>query len=136
MLPTLLRHHLFLRPYRPSHAEGSPLQKVWNVVCRPDLQGSAPQEAGTSAPGEWLVFEVTDTGCGIAKEGLHALFNDFVQVHHISGGDTCPVGHQGQCCGIHADAMAGVQRARWKWYGRDLLTCRELHTSCRDAFLP
>ena len=51
-----------------------------SLVCRPDSQGSTPQEAGTSAPGQWLVFEVTDTGCGIAKEGLHALFNDFVQV--------------------------------------------------------
>ena len=60
-------------------------------MCRPDSQGSTPQEAGTSAPGQWLVFEVTDTGCGIAKEGLHALFNDFVQVGPGLSSDLCPI---------------------------------------------
>ena len=48
-------------------------------TCRQDVQGNMSQEASTSAPDSWLVFEVTDTGCGIAKEGLHALFNDYVQ---------------------------------------------------------
>lgn len=37
-----------------------------------------------STPDRWLVFEVTDTGCGIAKEGLHALFNDYVQASPAS----------------------------------------------------
>jgi len=48
--------------------------------CRQDIQANTTQETSTSAPDRWLVFEVTDTGCGIAKEGLHALFNDYVQV--------------------------------------------------------
>ena len=35
------------------------------------------------APGEhdqWLVFEVTDTGCGISQHGLGSLFTEYVQV--------------------------------------------------------
>ena len=31
-------------------------------------------------PDHWLVFEVADTGCGIAPEGLQSLFKEFVQV--------------------------------------------------------
>ena len=31
-------------------------------------------------PNRWLVFEVADTGCGIAPEGLQSLFKEFVQV--------------------------------------------------------
>jgi signal transduction histidine kinase len=42
------------------------------------------QEPSTFSPDRWLVFEVTDTGCGIAKEGLHALFNDYVQARPAS----------------------------------------------------
>lgn len=29
---------------------------------------------------EWLVFEVTDTGCGISQRGLGSLFTEYVQV--------------------------------------------------------
>lgn len=29
---------------------------------------------------QWLVFEVTDTGCGIRQDGLASLFTEYVQV--------------------------------------------------------
>ncbi len=29
---------------------------------------------------QWLVFEVTDTGCGISQRGLASLFTEYVQV--------------------------------------------------------
>ena len=29
---------------------------------------------------EWLVFEVTDTGCGISQHALSSLFTEYVQV--------------------------------------------------------
>lgn len=32
------------------------------------------------ASDQWLVFEVTDTGCGISQHGLGSLFTEYVQV--------------------------------------------------------
>ena len=34
----------------------------------------------SKVPQHWLVFEVVDTGCGIAPEGLQSLFKEYVQV--------------------------------------------------------
>ena len=34
----------------------------------------------TDESNEWLVFEVTDTGCGISQRGLASLFTEYVQV--------------------------------------------------------
>eukprot|EP00884_Botryococcus_braunii_P011489 jgi/Botrbrau1/20340/Bobra.0006s0013.5 len=34
---------------------------------------------GEESEGQWLVFEVSDTGCGIAREGLRSLFQEYVQ---------------------------------------------------------
>ena len=62
----------------PYHACHSQLRHM----RRQNFQANTSQETSTSAPDGWLVFEVTDTGCGIAKEGLHALFNDYVQASH------------------------------------------------------
>ena len=63
--------------------DARPIPLLWltelRCICRQDVQVNVSQEPSTSAPDSWLVFEVTDTGCGIAKEGLHALFNDYVQ---------------------------------------------------------
>lgn len=28
----------------------------------------------------WIVFEVTDTGCGVTQDGLQSLFKEYVQV--------------------------------------------------------
>ena len=36
--------------------------------------------ADTNQTSEWLVFEVTDTGCGISQRGLASLFTEYVQV--------------------------------------------------------
>lgn len=40
-------------------------------------------EAMESSCDEWLVFEVTDTGCGISKQGLASLFTEYVQVRPV-----------------------------------------------------
>lgn len=40
--------------------------------------------AGPAGEGEqWLVFEVTDTGCGISQDGLGSLFTEYVQVQSL-----------------------------------------------------
>lgn len=38
-----------------------------------------PEVSGAESD-EWLVFEVTDTGCGISQRGLGSLFTEYVQV--------------------------------------------------------
>lgn len=43
---------------------------------------------------QWLVFEVADTGCGIAPEGLQSLFQQFVQVGMPSLADTYHSNHR------------------------------------------
>ncbi len=37
---------------------------------------------------KWLVFEVADTGCGVAKEGLCSLFKEFVQASPLNPGQS------------------------------------------------
>ena len=49
-------------------------------------------------PNHWLVFEVADTGCGIAPEGLQSLFKEFVQVRN----------HQGRVLGIRLPCQPPV----------------------------
>lgn len=52
--------------------------------------------AGPAGEGDqWLVFEVTDTGCGISQHGLGSLFTEYVQVQslrdrHLSWPVLCP----------------------------------------------
>ena len=55
-----------------------------NVCCadRRDAPASTSgRECDTEAGqhDKWLVFEVADTGCGVAKDGLCSLFKEFVQ---------------------------------------------------------
>ena len=53
--------------------------------------------AGGKLPEQWLVFEVADTGCGIAPEGLQSLFREFVQVSRPGG-----------CMHVRADACLAI----------------------------
>lgn len=46
-------------------------------ACYVGAGGADSKEASCD---EWLVFEVTDTGCGISKQGLASLFTEYVQV--------------------------------------------------------
>lgn len=51
---------------------------------------SADSAVPAAESDQWLVFEVTDTGCGISQRGLASLFTEYVQVsvvHPI----TCPM---------------------------------------------
>lgn len=47
------------------------------TVCCVVAEGADSREPSCE---EWLVFEVTDTGCGISKQGLASLFTEYVQV--------------------------------------------------------
>lgn len=44
-----------------------------------DVDLQVPTEEGD----QWLVFEVTDTGCGISQRGLETLFKEYVQVQRL-----------------------------------------------------
>jgi len=55
---------------------------------------------------QWLVFEVTDTGCGISQRGLASLFTEYVQVsvvHNLSVVQCCF-----QCCCMPRNAYSLV----------------------------
>ncbi|KAK9831531.1 hypothetical protein WJX81_006368 [Elliptochloris bilobata] len=65
-----------------------PAADGWNsVVSRAAEEaerGDRGAAVGTGPPGkarhkQWLVFEVADTGCGVAAEGLRSLFKEYVQ---------------------------------------------------------
>ena len=56
----------------------------WNWYGRRDAPASTSGRDGESgAPERCLVFEVTDTGCGVAKEGLCSLFKEYVQARPL-----------------------------------------------------
>lgn len=53
------------------------------LLGRRDVPASTSAPDGESAaqePDRWLVFEVSDTGCGVARDGLRSLFKEYVQV--------------------------------------------------------
>lgn len=56
----------------------------------------------SKVPQHWLVFEVVDTGCGIAPEGLQSLFKEYVQVRYYWGLHVIPL-----ACGL------GILYASW-----------------------
>ena len=51
------------------------------VVCQSESSiVSADAAVPAAESDQWLVFEVTDTGCGISQRGLASLFTEYVQV--------------------------------------------------------
>ena len=57
---------------------------VFAVKCQPELLIVSAGPAVPAAESEqWLVFEVTDTGCGISQRGLASLFTEYVQVSAV-----------------------------------------------------
>ena len=71
------------------------------VLADPDASGAESDE--------WLVFEVTDTGCGISQRGLASLFTEYVQVS--------PQAAASLAAGAHGDPNSGcgqiVIRPAW-----------------------
>jgi len=48
------------------------------------LSSSGSEEGETEdGSGEWVYFEVADTGVGIGHKGLKSLFKEFVQVRRV-----------------------------------------------------
>jgi hypothetical protein len=74
---------------------------------------------------KWLVFEVSDTGCGVAKEGLRSLFQEYVQasarpqraMHARTRAPVCPVSFADALSYLEHDlAMSLLERSsgrRW-----------------------
>lgn len=68
-------------------SEGSAsVQSDTDRLCQPPQQSpfsQAPSSTDPAVPAaesdQWLVFEVTDTGCGISQRGLASLFTEYVQ---------------------------------------------------------
>ena len=57
---------------------------------------------------QWLIFEVTDTGCGISQHALSSLFTEYVQVCHDN---ICThFAMQRQCHHMHACCVPLQQR--------------------------
>ena len=54
----------------------------WPAACNTSLGTVRGAAAAAEEPGEkrWLVFEVQDTGAGVAARGMDSLFQDYVQV--------------------------------------------------------
>ncbi len=54
------------------------------VVCQSESSiVSADPAVPAAERDQWLVFEVTDTGCGISQRGLASLFTEYVQVSTV-----------------------------------------------------
>lgn len=50
----------------------------WSGTSNTEMCADPASPNGES--GQWLVFEVTDTGCGISQHALSSLFTEYVQV--------------------------------------------------------
>ena len=50
-------------------------QRGLQLLCRAYGRAADGQEQQ-----HWIVFEVTDTGCGVTQDGLQSLFKEYVQV--------------------------------------------------------
>ncbi|DBA83742.1 TPA: hypothetical protein ACH3X1_006273 [Trebouxia sp. C0004] len=69
-----------------SEGSVSPGESDTHRLVQPSHQSpfsQAPSPTGPAVPAaesdQWLVFEVTDTGCGISQRGLGSLFTEYVQ---------------------------------------------------------
>ncbi len=75
------------------------------VVCQSELlMVSADPAVPAAESDQWLVFEVTDTGCGISRRGLASLFTEYVQVsvvRNLSVAQLCFL-----CCCIRRNASS------------------------------
>ena len=126
------------------------------VKCQPELLIVSADPAVPAAESEqWLVFEVTDTGCGISQRGLASLFTEYVQVSAVRNLSLVQWSSQSHCaqrnasslmptfafalfCSIACALLLCQQLSTTNWpFSIGISTCHSCNLSCRlPACLP